>query len=190
MPAEAEDWVRAEVRVPALADSSSAAKKKKGKAKAAPQSKVPDVLDPMLDFSQLASRFKCQDAHLLQNIADAGFSQPLPIQQRAVPCIMAARDMYAVAPTGSGKTLAFLLPGAPTAGHRPALPWSSASLCSSAQQRPAVAQLRGVVRARPITHRNKRQRFSLLSTLPCGADDCTPTRPAEADFVQTSCAQR
>jgi len=37
-------------------------------------------------------------------------SNPFPVQQQAVPCIMSGRDVIGIAKTGSGKTLAFLLP--------------------------------------------------------------------------------
>jgi superfamily II DNA/RNA helicase len=102
----------ADVRVPSQAPDTGHAPKKKGKAKVAQNVGAQDVLNPLLDFGQLAPRFKFHDARPLQNLADAGVKEPLPVQQRAIPCIMAMRDVYAVAPTGSGKTLAFLLPGA------------------------------------------------------------------------------
>lgn len=35
---------------------------------------------------------------------------PTPVQRQAVPCLLAGRELLAVAQTGSGKTLAFLLP--------------------------------------------------------------------------------
>ncbi len=47
---------------------------------------------------------------LQQALQQAGYSQPTPIQQQAVPLIAKGRDVVALAPTGSGKTAAYVLP--------------------------------------------------------------------------------
>ncbi|WP_370306713.1 DEAD/DEAH box helicase [Sinimarinibacterium flocculans] len=47
---------------------------------------------------------------LLRAVAEEGYDTPTPIQQRAVPAILAGRDLLAAAQTGTGKTAAFTLP--------------------------------------------------------------------------------
>ncbi len=47
---------------------------------------------------------------LLNAIADMGFTEPTPIQEKAFPIIMSGRDVVGIAQTGTGKTLAYLLP--------------------------------------------------------------------------------
>ncbi|WP_224999039.1 DEAD/DEAH box helicase [Cesiribacter sp. SM1] len=47
---------------------------------------------------------------LLRSLASQKFEQPFPIQQEAIPAILAGKDIFGVAQTGSGKTAAFVLP--------------------------------------------------------------------------------
>jgi ATP-dependent RNA helicase RhlE len=47
---------------------------------------------------------------LLRAIADHGHDAPTPIQSKAVPVVLAGRDVLATAQTGTGKTAAFSLP--------------------------------------------------------------------------------
>lgn len=47
---------------------------------------------------------------LLNAIEDAGYTEPTPIQQQAIPLAMAGHDVLGIAQTGTGKTAAFVLP--------------------------------------------------------------------------------
>lgn len=47
---------------------------------------------------------------LARNIARAVYSQPTPIQDKAIAEVMAGRDVVGIANTGTGKTAAFLIP--------------------------------------------------------------------------------
>jgi superfamily II DNA/RNA helicase len=49
-------------------------------------------------------------APILKAIAACGYAQPTPIQEQAIPTILAGRDLLASAQTGTGKTAAFMLP--------------------------------------------------------------------------------
>ena len=50
------------------------------------------------------------NAALLRAIAEQGYTEPTPIQQQAIPTILAGRDILAGAQTGTGKTAGFALP--------------------------------------------------------------------------------
>lgn len=47
---------------------------------------------------------------LLNAVSDAGFLEPTPIQQQAIPPILSGQDVLGIAQTGTGKTAAYLLP--------------------------------------------------------------------------------
>ncbi|WP_226390790.1 DEAD/DEAH box helicase [Penaeicola halotolerans] len=47
---------------------------------------------------------------LLNAVEDLGYDQPTPIQQKAIPLILAGHDLLGIAQTGTGKTAAFVLP--------------------------------------------------------------------------------
>jgi ATP-dependent RNA helicase RhlE len=49
-------------------------------------------------------------AELLRAVADQGYSQPTPVQCRAIPVILEGKDILAGAQTGTGKTAGFALP--------------------------------------------------------------------------------
>lgn len=50
------------------------------------------------------------DGRIRAGIQSAGFVEPTPIQQQAIPHVLAGRDVLGIAQTGTGKTAAFALP--------------------------------------------------------------------------------
>ncbi|MDR3565962.1 MAG: DEAD/DEAH box helicase [Negativicutes bacterium] len=57
------------------------------------------------EFSTLGIR-----QQLIGCLKEMGITEPTPIQAKAIPALMAGKDLVAQAQTGTGKTLAFLLP--------------------------------------------------------------------------------
>ena len=47
---------------------------------------------------------------ILKAVEDAGYTEPTPIQQQAIPVVLAGRDVMGGAQTGTGKTAGFTLP--------------------------------------------------------------------------------
>jgi superfamily II DNA/RNA helicase len=58
-----------------------------------------------MTFSDFALREEIQRA-----VEEAGYTTPTPIQQQAIPAILAGGDLLGIAQTGTGKTAAFVLP--------------------------------------------------------------------------------
>ena len=47
---------------------------------------------------------------LLNAVADLGYTEPTPIQQKTIPLSLGNHDVLGIAQTGTGKTAAYLLP--------------------------------------------------------------------------------
>ena len=47
---------------------------------------------------------------VLAAVAATGYTTPTPIQDQAIPLVLARRDVLGIAQTGTGKTAAFVLP--------------------------------------------------------------------------------
>jgi superfamily II DNA/RNA helicase len=47
---------------------------------------------------------------VLKAVADAGYTEPTPIQAQAIPIVLQGRDVLGIAQTGTGKTAGFTLP--------------------------------------------------------------------------------
>ncbi len=58
-----------------------------------------------MSFSELGLSDK-----VLSAVTAAGYTTPTPIQQQAIPHVLARRDVLGIAQTGTGKTAAFVLP--------------------------------------------------------------------------------
>src|SRR5690348_8943389 len=79
----------------------------------------PDVVQASgrgLDLRAVTFRGYMSFAHLglsdkvLAAVAAAGYTTPTPIQEQAIPHVLARRDVLGIAQTGTGKTAAFVLP--------------------------------------------------------------------------------
>jgi ATP-dependent RNA helicase RhlE len=68
-----------------------------------------------MSFTELGLR-----AELLRAISDQGYTEPTPIQAKAIPAVLAGRDLMAAAQTGTGKTAGFTLPILQLLSTRPA----------------------------------------------------------------------
>jgi len=50
------------------------------------------------------------DSRIHEGIKNAGYTEPTPIQKKAIPVVLEGRDIMGLAQTGTGKTAAFILP--------------------------------------------------------------------------------
>jgi superfamily II DNA/RNA helicase len=72
--------------------------------KASP-TKAVEVFKPVNSFADFMI-----DERLKTNIIRAGYTTPTPIQDQAIPYVLAGRDIVGIANTGTGKTAAFIVP--------------------------------------------------------------------------------
>jgi ATP-dependent RNA helicase RhlE len=70
-----------------------------------PTAAIDDTPAPPSRFDTLAL-----DPKLLRAVADSGYTAMTPIQAKAIPIVLAGRDVMGAAQTGTGKTAAFTLP--------------------------------------------------------------------------------
>src|SRR5213079_781109 len=85
---------------------------------------------------------------MLKAVADAGYTEPTPIQVAAIPLISAGHDIIGIAQTGTGKTAAFVLPILmKLAASKPKGQWRAPRALVVAPTRELVVQIEENVRA-------------------------------------------
>lgn len=96
-------------------------------------------------------------APLLRAVADLGFTDPTPVQLRAIPAALQGGDWMVSSQTGSGKTAAFLLPVLHTLlAQREAQAALEKAAAKQAAERAAEAAARGDVDAGQASAKPKR----------------------------------
>lgn len=68
------------------------------------KSRTQDVFSNGVSFSDLLL-----PDHLLRSLEDAGFTEPSPVQQRAIPLARLGADLVVQAKSGTGKTVVFAI---------------------------------------------------------------------------------
>jgi len=64
-----------------------------------------EILEVFMSFTKLGL-----SPAILKAVAEQGYDTPSPIQEKAIPAVLAGRDVMAAAQTGTGKTAGFTLP--------------------------------------------------------------------------------
>jgi len=65
----------------------------------------PQTITEYMSFEQLGL-----SSEVLRAVTEEGYNSPTPIQQKAIPIVLAGKDVMASAQTGTGKTAGFTLP--------------------------------------------------------------------------------
>ncbi len=71
-------------------------------------SSIPQGTDPAVNANTFADLKLLPE--LMQALNDEGYTTPTPIQTKAIPSVLAGKDLLGIAQTGTGKTAAFALP--------------------------------------------------------------------------------
>ena len=87
---------------------------------------------------------------LIRAVAEHGYTQPTPIQIKAIPAVLAGGDLLAGAQTGTGKTAGFVLPMLQRLGARAQSP-TDGQHAPTVHGKPAVKPFRRPVRALILT---------------------------------------
>jgi len=78
---------------------------------------------------------------LVRAVSNEGYTRPTPIQERAIPHVLAGRDLLGIAQTGTGKTAAFVLPILQQLAQRPRKRGGGARVLVLAPTRELAAQI-------------------------------------------------
>jgi superfamily II DNA/RNA helicase len=97
---------------------------------------------------------------ILKAISETGYTEPTPIQEQAIPQIIAGHDLMASAQTGSGKTAAFILPALNRLATPSAMPGKGPRVLVLTPTRELAQQV-----CDAATKYGKNMRFKIISIL-------------------------
>lgn len=97
---------------------------------------------------------------ILKAITESGYTEPTPIQEQAIPEIIAGHDLMASAQTGSGKTAAFILPALNRLATPSAMPGKGPRVLVLTPTRELAQQV-----CDAATKYGKNMRFKIISIL-------------------------
>ncbi len=86
------------------------------------------------------------NTNILKAITACGYTTPTPIQEIAIPLVMAGNDLIATAQTGTGKTAAFVLPALERLTAAPTLPGKGPRILVLTPTRELAAQVMDAAR--------------------------------------------
>src|SRR5437764_884235 len=131
------------------------------------------------------------NSHLTKAIREAGYTEPTPIQSKAIPIAIDGKDLIGIAQTGTGKTAAFVLPILQRLAEHPASRSMSRALIV-APTRELVIQIEEATRKYSRHLRNVRTVVVLggvgeqpqIAGLPAGAEIIIATPGRLLDLTQ------
>ncbi len=97
---------------------------------------------------------------ILKAITESGYTEPTPIQEQAIPEVIAGHDLMASAQTGSGKTAAFILPALNRLATPSAMPGKGPRVLVLTPTRELAQQV-----CDAATKYGKNMRFKIISIL-------------------------
>ena len=105
----------------------------------------------------------------MRALTDMGFSTMTPVQAKAIPPLLAGKDVLGAARTGSGKTLAFLIPAVELLHRMKFKPRNGTPLTQIQLPRSYAYNLRHVLQAleslSSLLRENSRCKYSVLQKI-------------------------